>query len=485
MRAIPPVTTLAACLAAALGLASPLAEAVNRTVTNCANTGGGSLRSAVASAGSGDTIVFDTGQMNCSTITLTSGQIEINVDELTVQGPAGSTLTIGGFHASRVFFHYAGGQHNRKLTINDLTIANGTVEDALPETIIQGGCILASGDLVLARSTVTGCVVRNNVTTGHAIGGAVSAYRLHMQDSTISNSLASGGEGFNIGGGAFVQDETVVAHSTISGNESSGPGVADFASGGGLASQSFFGGTGKVQIVASTITDNESDFGGGIVLFDGTAARTMTIDHSTVSGNRASRYAGAVFVGHYGSNAYSTSNIVDSTISGNHSSALVGGVYNQGYLHVSNSTIAFNRAESDVFNVTYQMAAGLLTEGATTLQSTIIAGNTVGASTGSDLGSLYGPSIAGANNLVMVTLAGTNAPAGTLTSDPQLGPLADHGGPTLTHDIALDSPAAGTGNNLARLASDQRGPGFARSTDGATDIGAFQTGDGVFYSGFE
>ena len=97
MRAIPPVTTLAACLAAALGLASPLAEAVNRTVTNCANMGAGSLRSAVASAGSGDTIVFDTGQMNCSTITLTSGQIEINVDELTVQGPTGSTLTIGGF----------------------------------------------------------------------------------------------------------------------------------------------------------------------------------------------------------------------------------------------------------------------------------------------------------------------------------------------------------------------------------------------------
>ena len=91
----------------------------------------------------------------------------------------------------------------------------------------------------------------------------------------------------------------------------------------------------------------------------------------------------------------------------------------------------------------------------------------------------------GSNNLVMGTLAGTTAPAGTLTGDPLLGALANNGGPTLTRALLNGSPAIGTGNNLAHLASDHRGPGFARSTAGKTDIGAFQTGDGIFYGGFD
>lgn len=479
------LTPLTSCLAAALALSSPLAAAVNRTVTNCGNTGAGSLRAAVAAAGSGDTVMFDTGQMNCSTITLTTGQIEINVDELTLQGPTDSTLTIGGFHASRVFFHYSANR-NRKLTINNLTIANGTVEDALPYTTLQGGCILSSGDVILSGTTVTGCLARNNIAdSGHALGGGVSSYKLHMQNSIISDNQATGGVGFNIGGGAFVQDEIVVRSSTISGNKSSGPGFPGYASGGGLGSQAFSSGSGSIQIVSSTIANNESDFGGGVVVFDGESARTITVDHSTVSSNKAHRYAGGIFVYHYAANAYMTVKIVDSTISGNRSYGPVGGVYNQGYLTVSNSTIAFNRADTDVVNITYHLAAGLSTTVAATLQSSIIANNTLGVSTGSDFNGLLGPSITGSNNLIMVTLAGTTAPPGTLTADPILAALTNNGGPTLTHALLGGSPALGTGNNLAHLPSDQRGPGFARSTAGMTDIGAFQSGDGIFYSGFE
>ena len=72
-----------------------------------------------------------------------------------------------------------------------------------------------------------------------------------------------------------------------------------------------------------------------------------------------------------------------------------------------------------------------------------------------------------------------------MTADPLLQALANNGGPTLTHQLQAGSPALGAGNNLAQLASDQRGPGFARSTAGKTDIGAFQTGDGIFYNGLE
>ena len=98
MSTMPRLAPLASCFAVAFAaLASPLAAATNLTVSNCSDSGAGSLRAAIASAGSGDTVVFDTVAMNCSTITLTSGQIAIPVVQLTLQGPTTSTLTIGGF----------------------------------------------------------------------------------------------------------------------------------------------------------------------------------------------------------------------------------------------------------------------------------------------------------------------------------------------------------------------------------------------------
>jgi hypothetical protein len=220
-------------------------------------------------------------------------------------------------------------------------------------------------------------------------------------------------------------------------------------------------------------------------MFHGTSPRTISIDHSTISGNKAHRYAGGIEI--YDSPSPSiTATIVDSTVSGNRGYAFVGGILNyNGALTISNSTIAFNRAENEVFNTSYHKAAGLCSYGAVTLQSTIIAKNTVGPATGSDLNGPFGPAVTGANNLVMVTLADTTAPGGTLTGDPMLGVLADNGGPTFTHALPSGGPAVANGNNLAHLGSDQRGAGFARSTAGATDIGAFQTGDGIFYAGFD
>lgn len=486
MDTIPHLRSVASCVAAALALAPPIASAADRTVTNCLNMGAGSLRAAVAAAASGDRIVFDTATMNCSAITLTSGQISVDVDELTLQGPTQSVLTIGGFNASRVLFHNRANNAAR-LTINNLTIQNGKFESAAPYGLLLGGCIYSSGDVVLSGTTVTGCVVRNLIAdSGHAAGGGLASYKLHMQNSVISNNVAQGGSGANPGGGVFVQDETVIRSSTISGNASMGPGGTGFSSGGGLASQSFFGGIGGILIESSTISGNESDFGGGIAVFYGATGRTVRIERSEISGNKARAYGGGVgiFNPSYASPTLTTT-IVNSTISGNRSYGTVGGIFNQGYLTVSNSTIAFNRADSDVYQVTYHLAAGLCTTYAATLQSTIIANNTLGAMTGSDLNGPFAPVLTGSNNLVMVTLAGTTAPLGTLTGDPMLAGLIDNGGPTQTHALLMGSPAFGAGNNVAQLASDQRGPGFARSTNGKTDIGAWQSGDGIFFGGFD
>src|SRR5262249_23480278 len=63
--------------------------------------------------------------------------------------------------------------------------------------------------------------------------------------------------------------------------------------------------------------------------------------------------------------------------------------------------------------------------------------------------------------------------------DPVLGPLALHGGPTLTHLLLAGSPAIDAGTNAQPvdqngmpLAFDQRGPGFPRIQGARVDIGA-------------
>jgi hypothetical protein len=58
--------------------------------------------------------------------------------------------------------------------------------------------------------------------------------------------------------------------------------------------------------------------------------------------------------------------------------------------------------------------------------------------------------------------------------DPLLGPLVNHGGPTLTHALQPLSPAIDSGSNTLNLTTDQRGATFSRVVAGAADIGAFE-----------
>jgi hypothetical protein len=57
--------------------------------------------------------------------------------------------------------------------------------------------------------------------------------------------------------------------------------------------------------------------------------------------------------------------------------------------------------------------------------------------------------------------------------DPRIGPLQDNGGPTETMALLPGSPAIDAGA-LTDSEWDQRGPGYPRSVNGATDIGAYE-----------
>jgi hypothetical protein len=63
-------------------------------VTNTADDGPGSLRSAIAQAGDGDVVYFDAA-LNGQTINLTSGELAIN-SNINIQGPGANQITVQG-----------------------------------------------------------------------------------------------------------------------------------------------------------------------------------------------------------------------------------------------------------------------------------------------------------------------------------------------------------------------------------------------------
>ena len=99
---------------------APNSTGAIQAVGNCNDAGAGSLRDAVTAAVDGDTI--DLSALTCSTITLSSGAIEIKAKDLTIQGPGQDAMRVSGNHASQVFWSR---KYADNLAIKDLTVADG------------------------------------------------------------------------------------------------------------------------------------------------------------------------------------------------------------------------------------------------------------------------------------------------------------------------------------------------------------------------
>jgi hypothetical protein len=95
------VAMLAAFLvgSALIGVEALPANAATDTVTNCNNSGTGSLRQTVADASAGDTIDFDMSP-SCSTIDDPTGTILIT-KSLTIAGPGADALALSGLNESQ------------------------------------------------------------------------------------------------------------------------------------------------------------------------------------------------------------------------------------------------------------------------------------------------------------------------------------------------------------------------------------------------
>lgn len=420
-------------------------------VSNCADSGAGSLRDAVASAVTGDTI--DMTGLLCSTITLTSGAIAVSQDDLTIVGPGAGALTIDANNVYNVLNFYGTGT----LSVQDVTLSNAYYYS------LPGGAMWAGngGDITLTDAVISNSYVYTY--SGNAGGAAIYTYggAITLNNTVISGNSAYGGDYAVTYGGAVSAaggGGVIMTGSTISGNSASSY-VASV--GGGVYGSAF------VQLAQSSIALNSASgylyggFGGGAYSY---AGGVLAID-STISGNLANANGGGV-------DSYQLI-LVNSTLSANYAAGFAGaGRSHGGLMRLYNSTITNNDADAGVGGL-------LVIDGSALLQSSIIFGNT--AATGStdpvDL-YLYGTATvapASADNLIGDGGGVAPLPADTISADPQLGPLADNGGPTLTHALGTGSPAINAGNNVAGLSEDQRGPGFPRVVGGTADIGSFET----------
>ena len=392
------------------------------TVTNCDDTGSGSLRAAIGASGDGDTV--DLSVLQCSVVTLTSGAIAVKQANLQLVGPGAGALAIDGTASDRVFIHYGSGV----LELDGLTIRNGR-NRTTGFHVAGGGCIASAGGVSLQHSVVTGCYAGGE----GAYGGAIFAGTLAMNASVISDSTAygvlpdTGTAAF--GGGAFVYALEML-DSNISGNQAMH----------------------KLDPPRTSY-----DIGGGVVTVQG-----GHVERSTVARNTTYGRAGGIA-------SFAALSVIDSTVSGNLAeSDGAGGLFvrSPGTLILANATVTDNAAITG--------GGVVLPSAGATVQSSIIYGNAAQSGGVGDVDTGTAALVGGADNIIGASAAAITLPLDTLHADPHLRPLADNGGSTLTHALPFDSVAIDRGNNAFVVTFDQRGPGFPRQVGSAVDIGAFE-----------
>ncbi|HEY4416851.1 MAG TPA: choice-of-anchor Q domain-containing protein [Verrucomicrobiae bacterium] len=281
-------------------------------VTVNADNGPGSLRDTLSQATDNTVILFDL-SLTWETILLTNGELVVNgLTNLTIDASGlANNVVIDGNHTSRIFEF----TNNSMVTLNGLTIVNGSVAGAGGGAMNNSGCALA----------VTNCFINGNYAeTG---GGIANDGELVVSGSVLSNNLA-----IYYGGGIENGAGTVaVNQSTLAGNQT----FYNGSYGGGIYNDS-----GIVTVNQSALAGNAAYSWGGGIYNNG----TLTLDQDTLSGNAVLFYGGGGGIYNAGSLA-----VNQDTLSGNFAlyNSTGGGIYNDGQLTLFNSIVAGNTMSGD------------------------------------------------------------------------------------------------------------------------------------------
>ena len=259
------------------------AEAASLTVNSAADAGGTcpgttcTLRQAIATAASGDTINFAAG---VTTITLTSGELLINKN-LTINGPGANLLSVqrntaSGTPVFRIFniSNISNGTTSGlTVTISGLTIANGLAHSE-------------SGDFA---SSIGGGIVNNHGTL------AVESCTLSGNTAVFGGGIYNQGDGGYAGEPAQAPATLTITNSTFSRNS------ANVYDGGAIYNDGEVGNNGKaglatLNILNSTFSQNSASIAGGGIYNDGISGNALlNITNSTFSQNSGPNGGGAIY----------------------------------------------------------------------------------------------------------------------------------------------------------------------------------------------
>jgi hypothetical protein len=385
-----------------------------------------------------------------------SGSFDL-VDGMTLRGQGPGKTTIDGNELDKVL-QGALNLAPDAFELVGLTVTGGNA-GADPHSS-GGGIDLGSfqDDLTLRRVRVTDNVAREN--GGGLLSRAVNLTIVHSR--IVENGSARGG------GIAVLPDETrftptataTIRASVISDN------TAFF--GGGL-----YGRAGSLTIHNTTIAGNVGDEGGGMDLISQPTAPPVTeIRSSTISGNRGRKGGGLLVDGNQPILGLRQPivTLTNTTVAGNTTTGDGGGIMadNAATVNLDNSTIAYNRADSDdnggVGGGIFQHSGAI-----SSLHDSIIARNVVG--TGDTPQQCEGAFMRADGLVREQQHAGTCSFEGDfrLVDDALIGPLADNGGPTQTVKLLAGSPALGFAHSCTKR--DQR---TVRRPPEGCDSGSFE-----------
>jgi len=398
---------------------------------------------------------------------------------ITIQGNGATLERSASAVANFRHFGIDGGGH---LTLNDLTLRNGTTSGAT-----AGGSVhVRSGTLTANDATFT-----NNHCSGVCLGGAIHLQSndsvVELRDSILSeNSSAEGGAIDVFANGTLTLTRVAVVGNVVMRE----PSLVD---GGGIAAS----GVATITIVDSTISGNQAigpsafvgALGGG--LSDQSGA-TWVIDRTTIADNTVSPTVNDASGGGIYEGGAANFTIRNSTISGNHATTIETNVFDAcagagieaeggGTWTLNNVTISGNTITATMGANARGAGIGIIDVASMTISNSIIAGNT-GAAGAPDCFTLDAETLTSGGHLLIEDPTGCTITAGTgdiSGEDPLLGVLGPNGGPTFTQALLPGSPALEAGDpatpgsgGTACEAVDQRGlcrPGGARC-----DIGAFE-----------
>ncbi|MCZ6453128.1 MAG: CSLREA domain-containing protein [Alphaproteobacteria bacterium] len=232
------------------------------------------------------------------TITLT-GQLPLITERVKIVGPGPAQLTIivgGSFRHFRV----TGGAN---LTLSGVRLTEGA--------FVNGGAIRVEGGSVLSLSD---CVLNNNAGTSLR-GGAINI----VGSSTVTVSDCTFFANTTAGSGGAISNENstlIVSHSNFFDNT-----VPNVESGGAIINEASGGGsTASLTVYHSTFSGNTSaGDGGAIGSFSAGAGSTSTIiiTDSTIVANDAANDGGGVNNHATTAGSTSTMTIIDSIVAGN------------------------------------------------------------------------------------------------------------------------------------------------------------------------